>query len=101
MPEGISRQEQQALDRVLMRMREQGLGVAIGLLFGLGLFAATNILVARGGEHIGPHLGLLSVYFPGYRVSFLGSFIGFVYAFVVGYATGRTIGAIYNRLAGT
>jgi hypothetical protein len=101
MPEAISRQEQLALDRVLMRVREQGLGVAIGLLLGLGLFAATNILVLRGGQPIGPHLGLLSVYFPGYRVTFLGSFIGFVYAFVVGYGIGRTIGAVYNRLAGT
>ena len=65
---------------------------------GFMLFAATNILVLKGGDHPGPHLGLLSVYFPGYRVTFLGSIIGFVYAFVMCYALGRLIVTIYNRL---
>ena len=65
---------------------------------GLGLFLATNVLVLKGGPNPGPHLSLLKVYFPGYRVTFLGSLIGFVYAFVVGYALGRLIGAFYNRL---
>jgi hypothetical protein len=68
------------------------------LLLALGLFIATNVLVLRGGEHVGAHLGLLAVYFPGYRVTFLGSLLGFVYAFVVGYGIGRTIGALYNRI---
>jgi hypothetical protein len=48
---------------------------------------------------MGRHLNLLSVYFPGYRVSFLGSLIGFVYAFVIGYGLGRLIGVTYNWLA--
>ncbi len=86
------------LRRVLLRMNEQGWGIAMGLLLGIGLFIATNVLVVRGGETVGPHLGLLAFYFPGYRVTFVGSLIGFVYAFVVGYGLGRTIGAVYNRL---
>src|SRR5215467_3868129 len=98
MPDTVSRQDEQALNRAMLRIRLQGLGIAIGLLCGFGLFAATNILVLRGGERVGPHLALLSVYFPGYRVTFLGSFIGFVYAVVVGYGTGRTIGWVYNWL---
>jgi hypothetical protein len=98
MPDTIDQNEEQALRRAMLRMNEQGWGIAMGLLLGLGLFVATNVLVLRGGEHVGAHLGLLHVYFPGYRVSFLGSLIGFVYAFVVGYGIGRTIGALYNRL---
>lgn len=98
MPEAISRDEQQALSRALLRMNEQGWGIAVGLLLALGLFIATNILVLRGGEHVGPHLALLAVYFPGYRVTFFGSLIGFVYVFVIGYGIGRTIGAVYNRV---
>jgi len=98
MPDTIDPNEEQALNRAMLRMNEQGWGIAIGLLLGLGLFIATNVLVVRGGDHVGQHLGLLYVYFPGYRVSFLGSLIGFVYAFVVGYGIGRTVGALYNRL---
>jgi len=97
-PETIGPREQQAINRVLLRMNEQGWGIALGLLLALGLFIATNVLVLRGGEHVGAHLGLLAVYFPGYRVTFLGSLLGFVYAFVVGYGIGRTIGALYNRM---
>jgi hypothetical protein len=82
----------------IARLNERAWGITMGLLLGLGLFLATNILVIRGGANPGPHLSLLRVYFPGYRVTFLGSVIGFVYAFVVGYALGRLIGSVYNRL---
>ena len=90
--------EQQVVRKVLVRMNEQAWGIAVGLLLGVGLFLATVILVARGGELVGPHLGLLGIYFPGYSVSYGGSLVGFVYAFVLGYAIGRTIVVIYNRL---
>jgi hypothetical protein len=69
------------------------------LLLGLGVFAATNFLILKGGDPVGPRLALLSVYLPGYSVSFAGSLIGFVYLFVIGYGIGRTIVTIYNRLA--
>lgn len=74
------------------------LGLALGLLFGLGLFLATNWLVLKGGEVVGPHLQLLSQYFIGYKVSFLGSFIGFAYGFAVGTLSGALIGLIYNKI---
>jgi len=86
------------LQRAIARLNARAWGVAMGLLLGFGLFIATNILVLKGGPEVGPHLSLLSVYFPGYRVTFLGSLIGFVYAFVLGYALGRLIGTIYNFL---
>jgi hypothetical protein len=85
--------------RTLLRLNARAWGIATGLLFGGGLFIATNVLVLKGGPSVGQHLGLLSIYFPGYRVTFVGSLIGFVYAFVVGYAVGRVIGEVYNRLA--
>ncbi len=71
-------------------------GVSTGLLFGLGLFLATIVLVAEGGPNMGQHLSLLSVFLPGYAVSVGGAFVGFVYAFVVGYALGRVVGSVYN-----
>jgi hypothetical protein len=90
----------QTVQTTMMRFNGRAWGIAIGLLLGLGLFVATNVLVLKGGAEVGPHLGLLANYFPGYRVSFAGSCIGFVYAFVVGYAIGRVIGSVYNRLIG-
>ena len=74
------------------------LGLSLGLLFGLGIFIATNWLVLKGGNVVGPHLQLLSQYFIGYRVSFFGSLIGFVYGFAVGTLSGSLIGWIYNRI---
>lgn len=97
MDERLTRQEERELRHALARASEQGWGIAIGLLFGLGLLLATVVLVAKGGPHPGPHLSLLSVYFPGYRVTWVGAGIGFVYGFVAGYAMGRTIATIYNR----
>lgn len=83
----------------ILALNAQAWGIAFGLLFGGGLFLATNFLVIKGGANVGQHLNLLAAFFPGYRVSFAGSLIGFVYAFVCGWAFGRIIGAVYNRLA--
>jgi hypothetical protein len=98
MAERLTVEEEQVLRRTILRASEQGWGIAIGLLFGLGLFLATVILVVKGGPNPGPRLGLLRIYFPGYSVTWIGSFIGFIYAFVVGYGVGRTVATIYNRL---
>jgi hypothetical protein len=86
------------LHRAILRLNARAWGIAIGLLCGVGLFLATNVLVLRGGPNMGEHLSLLGQYFPGYRVSFIGSLIGFVYLFVLGYVLGRLIGLVYNRL---
>lgn len=90
----------QALQVAIRRLNARAWGIAIGLLAGVGLFIATNVLVIKGGPNVGQHLRLLSVYFPGYSVTFVGSLVGFVYAFVVGYGLGRLIGSVYNRLVG-
>ncbi len=92
-------EREEEVESYLMRLNGRAWGIACGLLFGIGLFAATNFLLVLGGENVGQHLNLLSVYFPGYEVTFLGSVIGFVYAFVVGYATGRIVSGVYNFAA--
>jgi hypothetical protein len=98
MQEQLAADELRQVRKTLLRMNEQGWGIAFGLLLSLTLFAATNFLVLKGGEVVGPHLALLSNFLPGYRVTFLGSLIGFVYAFVLGYGFGRTVSVIYNHL---
>ena len=49
---------------------------------------ATVILVAKGGEPLGPHLGLLAQFFPGYTVTWAGSVLGLAYGFVSGFSMG-------------
>jgi hypothetical protein len=94
-------EEEQDLRRAVARLNSRAWGITGGLLLGIGLFAATNVLLLRGagpGEHVGPTLGLLSYFLPGYTVTFVGSVIGFVYMFVIGYMLGRAIGTVYNKL---
>jgi hypothetical protein len=75
--------------------------IATGTLGGLVLFAATAWLLLRGappGVQVGPHLGLLAHYLPGYSVTWLGSLIGIAYGFVIGSITGATISASWNLI---
>jgi len=74
------------------------LGFVLGILFALFIFIATNWLVLKGGEKVGPNLVLLANYFIGYRVSFVGSLIGALYGFTLGTLTGAFIGWIYNTI---
>lgn len=84
------------LRRTLARINGRAWGVSMGLVLGLGLAIATIILVIKGGRVVGPHLGLLGIFLPGYSVTWLGALFGFIYFFFIGYAIGRFIGVIYN-----
>lgn len=89
------------VQRSLTRLRARAWGVAMGLLFGVGLFAATLILVLLNGPNVGAHLGLLAVFLPGYAVTGFGSVVGLVYGFGIGYAAGWLTGRVYNALVRT
>ncbi len=104
--ENARRSEEEKLFSGILRLNTRVLGLILGLLMGLAIFVATNWLVIKGGhiapsgEHVvGPHLQLLSQFFIGYRVSFLGSIIGFAYGFAAGTLSGAFIGWIYNKVA--
>jgi hypothetical protein len=98
MAKQLSKDELQQVQRAYARISERGWGIAYGVLGALGLFAATAILLLKGGSNPGPRLSLLGQYFPGYRVTWTGTLIGACYGFVVGYVVGRVIGTIYNRI---
>ena len=99
---GVSRLMERSQDEKLMRsvIRLNGviLGLVAGIMVGLGIFVATNWLVLKGGSNVGAHLQLLSQYFFGYSVSFVGSFIGMIYGFVTGFVLGWFIAIIYNAV---
>ncbi|MCB9832903.1 MAG: hypothetical protein H6807_10535 [Planctomycetes bacterium] len=92
-------EDKAALATYVNRLNGKAWGIALGMLCGFGLLFATIFLVAKGGEDVGQHLGLLCNYFPGYSVTYGGAFIGFAYAFVVGFAIGRSICLFYNLAA--
>jgi len=87
------------VQRSVIALNARAWGIAFGLVLGGGLLLATLFLVVKSGPNPGQHLRLLSVFFPGYSVTFVGALVGFVYAFVLGYALGRVIGLVYNRIA--
>ena len=95
---------EEKLLRGILRLNGKILGLVLGILLGLAIFIGTNWLLVKGalapsGQHIvGPHLQLLSQFFLGYRVSFLGSIIGFLYGFALGTLCGAAIGWIYNKI---
>jgi hypothetical protein len=82
----------------LLRLNATVQGLVTGIIAGLGIFIATNWLVLKGGDVVGPHLGLLGQFFIGYEVSFVGSLMGFMYALVTGFAVGYFVARIYNGI---
>ena len=92
--------EEPALEKIVMtrvtRLNAVVSGLVTGVIFGLAIFVATNWLLLKGGETIGPHLALLGQFFLGYTVSFGGSVIGLLYGFVTGFVAGYTVAFLYN-----
>jgi hypothetical protein len=63
------------------------------------LFLATAVLLLKGaivGGPVGPHLALLSIYLPGYRVSWAGAIVGAGYFWLIGAVLGFVFAALWN-----
>ena len=88
--------EEEIIRRAVVRLNGHILGFVLGSVGALIIFGATNFLILKGGEVVGPHLGLLDQFFIGYSVSLVGSLIGAAYAFVIGYVGGLFIAWVYN-----
>lgn len=104
--EDIKQSGENKLFSAVLRLNTKMMGMVLGLLFGFAIFIATNWLIIKGGHVtpsgeyvVGPHLQLLSQFFVGYKVSFMGSIIGFFYGFALGTLCGGAIGWIYNKIA--
>lgn len=82
------------------RIKAGVLALIFGFFGGAGLFAATAVLLIKGGTDVGKHLELLGHYFPGYHVSWGGAFVGMFYGALLGGLVGWVVGMIYNRIVG-
>ncbi len=95
----------QIIRPAIARLRASVMAVAFGVFCGFGLFVATAWLVVRGGVEfegekvVGPHLGLLANYFPGYTVTWPGAFVGLVYGALTGAVLGYLVAWVYNFVA--
>lgn len=96
-------EEWRTIDRAIARLRAGMMAMVFGLLGGMGLFVATIWLVIRGpapgATAVGPTLGLLNNYFPGYEVTAVGSLLGFFYGALTGAILGWAVAFIYNLVA--
>lgn len=88
--------EEEIIRQAVVRLNGHILGFVLGAIGALVIFVATNWLVLKGGEVVGPHMGLLDQFLIGYSVTFKGSLIGAAYLFVIGYLCGLFIAWVYN-----
>ena len=75
------------------------LAVAMGTVCAIGLVLLTVTLLIKGAPPdvpVGPNLGLLSIYLPGYSVSWGGGAIGAVYGWFIGAVIGFVWGVLWN-----
>jgi hypothetical protein len=64
------------------------LGVAIGVVSGMGIFLMTAVLLLKGGPQVGPNLALLCYYLPGFTMTWRGALVGLVDAGIGGFILG-------------
>ena len=83
---------------VFTRLDKTALGVAVGALCALTVWGATTVLIAKGGQVVGPTLALLGQYFVGYTVTARGSVVGALYGFLAGFLLGWITAAIRNAI---
>lgn len=87
---------EETLSRAFPKLDRVAFGLSLGITAGALLFVATLILVLKGGEAVGPHLQLLSQYFPGYSVTVSGSVVGLAYGFAFGFIVGSGLAFLRN-----
>ena len=92
----IEESEDTVIEVAFAKIDPLALGVAVGVVSGLGVFMASAILLLKGGPVVGPRLSLLGNYFFGYDITWGGAFLGLLEAGVVGFAVGSLAAGLRN-----
>jgi hypothetical protein len=87
---------QDAVSRVFPKLDRLAFALSLGTVTGLVLCLATLWLTLAGGPVVGPRLGLLRNYFPGYHVTAAGSLVGLGYGFWSGFVLGWMFAFLRN-----
>ena len=77
------------------RVHKTALGVAVGLVVGLGILAVTVFHVVLRPTN-GPPIELLSQFFYGYTVSWGGAAVGLCWGFFAGFVAGWFAAFVHN-----
>ena len=80
-----------------MKINSIRLGLAIGIVWAVGIFIFT--LISAWTDFGYQTLTNFALY-PWYTVSFWGAFIGAIFGFIDGFIGGWAIGWMYNKLGG-
>lgn len=81
-----------------MKLNVKAFGLAGGILWGLGLFLMTIIVMLIGQGYGITFLGIISNVYPGYKVTAGGAFLGLVYGFIDGFIGCAVFAWLYNKL---
>jgi protoporphyrinogen oxidase len=86
----------EVLAQAFPKLDRVAFGISLGAACGILLFLATLTLVFKGGDAVGPNLGLLQNYFPGYTVTLDGCLLGLLYGFLIGFLGGWVFAFLRN-----
>lgn len=81
---------------VFARLDPFALGVAVGAVSGFAIFAATAILLIKGGTVIGPRLSLLGHFLFGFQMTWGGALIGCLEGGLIGFSIGYAGASLRN-----
>ncbi len=88
---------EEIISAVFAEIDPVALGIAVGTVSALCLFAMSAILLLKGGQVVGPNLSLLGQYLTGFTVTWTGACIGFIEAGVGGFFLGYCGAWLRNR----
>ena len=94
--EAIEESEDNAIEVAFAKIDPLALGIAVGVMSGLGIFMASAILILRSGPVVGPMLSLLGNYLFGFEVTWAGAVMGLFEGGMLGFAVGALAAGLRN-----
>ena len=92
----VEETEDVLIESAFAKIDPLALGVAVGVVSGLGIFMASVVLLLRGGSAPGPTLSLLGNYLFGFEVTWGGAVIGLLEGGLLGFAVGALAAGLRN-----
>jgi hypothetical protein len=92
----IEEAEDAVIEVAFAKIDPLALGIAVGVVSGLGIFMASIVLLLRGGPAAGPTLSLLGNYLFGFDVTWGGAVIGLFEGGLLGFVVGVLAAGLRN-----
>ena len=95
----LSTNEYIVLNAIFAKIDKRAFAFSSGLIFFLGMFTITAILIIKGATpdtSLGPNLQSLGFYLPGYKLTWVGNLIGSIYIGIIGAIIGSIFAVLWN-----